>query len=546
MNVQPAAPSSQISKKPKTAYERYIEARKQVASRNASAVSPIASPTISPLQHPYVPPIQSPYTPSLESPSFENRGSARIGSDIAPGAGGGGYTGRVSAPNSAFPRNYDYASRTGFTPGAGLNSPAGASGRDFSGSGYGSFGSIGPRIARDLQHDFGLTPTQAAGIVGNLGHESNGFRTYQESRPIRGTGGVGWAQWSFDRRDAFENHVKTNKLNPTSYAANYGFLKQELQGPYKNAITAVQQTQTVEDATKAFEKTFEKANKKYVNYPSRYQYANQVLSPSTSSPGAPSPNYDTQVASLQQNLNSRGANLRVDGIRGPLTEAAVARFQAGPSTSPNSTPPANNPPTAVAYTSPDRTSPAMSSFGNVMGGLPPNPYTNSTGGAPVGANASFTPRAVPTTPIHSPVAPSYNALPSVNSTPGFQTPLPSQVTRPVMTQSYGMPGMSAVPMGMALPSVAPPAPIMGTTVSDVMMAAQNKLMAAIAPMSNLAGMVSGGGMGGMGGGGGSLGGGGSQYGGGFGGGGGYGGGGTYGGSGGAGIGQGVGGAFRNR
>jgi hypothetical protein len=216
MNVQPAAPSSQISKKPKTAYERYIEARKQVASRNASAVSPIASPTISPLQRPYVPAIQSLYSPSLE-----NRGSARIGSDVAPGAGGGGYTARVSAPNSAFPRNYDYASRTGFTPGAGLNSPAGASGNAGTDSGFNGFSNIGPRLTRDLQRDFGLTSNQAAGIVGNLAHESDGFKAYQEYNPTAGRGGAGWAQWTGSRRSGFEGYVKQNNLDPMSYGASY-------------------------------------------------------------------------------------------------------------------------------------------------------------------------------------------------------------------------------------------------------------------------------------------------------------------------------------
>lgn len=39
--------------------------------------------------------------------------------------------------------------------------------------------------------------------------------------------------------------------------------------------------------------------------------------------------YDPEVAALQQQLNSMGANLDVDGIRGPLTEAAIAKYMNG-------------------------------------------------------------------------------------------------------------------------------------------------------------------------------------------------------------------------
>lgn len=37
-----------------------------------------------------------------------------------------------------------------------------------------SFNSKAPEIMQNLQNDLGLTPSQAAGLVGNLGTESNG------------------------------------------------------------------------------------------------------------------------------------------------------------------------------------------------------------------------------------------------------------------------------------------------------------------------------------------------------------------------------------
>nr|WP_321457229.1 phage tail tip lysozyme [uncultured Cohaesibacter sp.] len=89
---------------------------------------------------------------------------------------------------------------------------------------------IGLRLMSDLQKDFGLSKAQAAGFVGNLAHESGGFETLQEVNPtVPGSrGGYGYAQWTGDRRKQFENFAKKNNLDPSSYEANYGFLKHEL------------------------------------------------------------------------------------------------------------------------------------------------------------------------------------------------------------------------------------------------------------------------------------------------------------------------------
>jgi hypothetical protein len=69
-----------------------------------------------------------------------------------------------------------------------------------------------PWIMAKLREDFApLTPTQAAGILGNLGHECNGFSNLAESN---GHGpGRGWAQWSFDRRVKFESYCNRNRLD---------------------------------------------------------------------------------------------------------------------------------------------------------------------------------------------------------------------------------------------------------------------------------------------------------------------------------------------
>ena len=66
-------------------------------------------------------------------------------------------------------------------------------------------GEIGPRLVADLARDFNLTPAQAAGIAGNLAHETGGFKHMQEIQPmIPGSrGGYGFAQWTGPRRRAF-------------------------------------------------------------------------------------------------------------------------------------------------------------------------------------------------------------------------------------------------------------------------------------------------------------------------------------------------------
>jgi hypothetical protein len=94
-----------------------------------------------------------------------------------------------------------------------------------------AFQNLVPRIMGDLILDFGLSPIQAAAVLGNLAHESAGFTAMQERNPVGGgRGGLGWAQWTGPRRRAFEAWVSKKGFAPDSYAANYGYLKAELSG----------------------------------------------------------------------------------------------------------------------------------------------------------------------------------------------------------------------------------------------------------------------------------------------------------------------------
>lgn len=97
---------------------------------------------------------------------------------------------------------------------------------------------IGPRLTSDLSKDFQLSPEQAAGVVGQLGQESAGFGSLQEKNPMvpGSRGGFGYAQWTGPRRKAFEAWSQQNGLDPTSYEANYGFLKNELANSPEGAV----------------------------------------------------------------------------------------------------------------------------------------------------------------------------------------------------------------------------------------------------------------------------------------------------------------------
>ncbi len=134
-----------------------------------------------------------------------------------------------------------------------------------------------PGIMRLLMADFGLSDEEAAAIVGNLGHESGGFKFLQELKPMvpGSKGGWGWAQWTGPRRRSFEAYCARNNLDPASDKANYGWLFVELTTTEKKAIPAVKNAADLQSKVIAFEKAFERAGIKH--YDSRLKYAKQAL-----------------------------------------------------------------------------------------------------------------------------------------------------------------------------------------------------------------------------------------------------------------------------
>lgn len=212
-----------------------------------------------------------------------NMGSA-LGSVSGSGSGSGGGSLAISPTTGALLSNS--------TPGQALGN-VGISRRGIIGGGAtlprgaanATFAAKAPGVMKDLMRDFNLTKEQAAGIVANLGHESAGFTAYQEGKPLGGgRGGAGWAQWTGPRRRQFEAWAAAKGLDPRSDAANYGFLKHELNGSHAGALAAVRRENSAQGAMVAFENTFERAGVK--NWASRQGYLNKALGLGGSGEGA--------------------------------------------------------------------------------------------------------------------------------------------------------------------------------------------------------------------------------------------------------------------
>jgi len=132
----------------------------------------------------------------------------------------------------------------------------------------GSFAQKSPKIMSRLMGDFSLDAPMAAKIMGNIGHESMGFRAFNE---IGGGGGIGWPQWTGSRNREFRAWSAANHLDVHSDEANYGFLKHELAGRYASSIAGLKAGGSLE----GFERSFEGAGVKA--YGSRHAYERAAL-----------------------------------------------------------------------------------------------------------------------------------------------------------------------------------------------------------------------------------------------------------------------------
>lgn len=116
----------------------------------------------------------------------------------------------------------------------------------------------------------GLTRNQAKGIYGNIMQESGGNLSIVSKD---GHNSYGLAQWTGERKDRLFNMFGTN---PTS-KQQLDFLWWELNNTHKDALTALKQTTSVEDATRVFMNKFERPHKDYANFSRRLKYANSIV-----------------------------------------------------------------------------------------------------------------------------------------------------------------------------------------------------------------------------------------------------------------------------
>ena len=115
----------------------------------------------------------------------------------------------------------------------------------------------------------GLTKAQAKGIYGNLMQESNGKLNILSKD---GYNSYGLAQWTGPRK------VRLFSLygSKPSKQQQLEFIWTELNSTHKNALKALQNSQTVEEATKAFMDKFEKPAAHAANFKARLKYANSI------------------------------------------------------------------------------------------------------------------------------------------------------------------------------------------------------------------------------------------------------------------------------
>lgn len=114
-------------------------------------------------------------------------------------------------------------------------------------------------IIKRLKQEFQLTREQASGVVGNLFHESAGLKTNAQSKD--GFGSIGLAQWTFERKKQLQDFAKQAGKSAEDFNVQIDFLVKELNTSEKKAIGRIRNTKGIEDATVAFQDTFERPNK---------------------------------------------------------------------------------------------------------------------------------------------------------------------------------------------------------------------------------------------------------------------------------------------
>lgn len=190
-----------------------------------------------------------------------------------------------------------------------------------------AFAQAAPNVIGRLTSDFNLSPQQAAGIVGQLGHESEGLQAINERNPLvpGSRGGFGWAQWTGPRRKAFEAYAQSQGLDVTSPEANYGFLKTELMGPEGRVLDSVRAAPDARSAGRAFTDGFLRPGNP--GYASRDRWTDRASALAGAQTASLDPSVAQQVSAPTPTVTDIKASPRA-----AVAQALAARQRSGPST----------------------------------------------------------------------------------------------------------------------------------------------------------------------------------------------------------------------
>ena len=133
---------------------------------------------------------------------------------------------------------------------------------------------VGTKLVGDLEEALGITRAQAAGLVGNLDHETGGFKFMQELDPVvpGSRGGLGFAQWTGTRRKEFESWAASNNMDVNSYEANLGYLVHEISNTSEGRfLEELEASTTAEEAARIVSRRYLRPGKP--NMPSRISKA---------------------------------------------------------------------------------------------------------------------------------------------------------------------------------------------------------------------------------------------------------------------------------
>ncbi|MFM2343813.1 MAG: hypothetical protein RLZZ210_421 [Pseudomonadota bacterium] len=130
-------------------------------------------------------------------------------------------------------------------------------------------------LMQELMNDpeINLSEEQAAGVAGNIYHESAGMNPHvneigycpagqEYGKPADNVYGYGWCQWTAERKTDYLNFCEQNKdkFEVGSPMSNYAFLKHELTNTSESKVlTNLKNAKTPEEAAFVFRKEYERA-----------------------------------------------------------------------------------------------------------------------------------------------------------------------------------------------------------------------------------------------------------------------------------------------